>query len=90
MSPSCQLLKVNKHSLLFASKPANSVISDLMETVKGKLSVGLNNQAPCHEGLQQSGGIVPAFLTSGREGKWSTSCPCCFTAEKRALGTHYI
>jgi hypothetical protein len=45
----------------------------------------------CHEGMLESGGIAPPFLTSALNGgECSVSRPCRFTPGDRSLGTHEI
>jgi hypothetical protein len=53
--------------------------------------VSVKGKVVCHEDIWGSGGIAPSFLSSTLDGgEWSASCPVCFTARERALGTHWI
>jgi hypothetical protein len=51
----------------------------------------LLNEAPRHEGVWESGGIVPRILDLCTRWRWVVSfTPGCFTPSKRTPGTHWI
>jgi hypothetical protein len=55
------------------------------------LSLCLNSQAPCQEGVWMSGGVTPSFLISAVDGgDWSASCLGRFNTGERGPGAHWI